>query len=213
NNSLIQINLDEPILIDRAIDLAAHEAYPGHHTFHSSFEQIYAIDSGWVEFTIYPLFSPISLISEGSANFGISVAFPANEKLDFEKQKLYPLAGLDSSLASKFNKVQSIIHKLTYAGNVAAQKYLDGEFSSSEAVDYLVNYNLMSESRAKQRLKFIEKYRSYVINYNVGQDLIKEFINSQGGSTDNPERRWILFRDLLRHPYLADNLQQKINNY
>lgn len=211
NKSLIQINLDQPIYIDRAIDLAAHEGYPGHHTFHSSIEQVYALDSGWVEYSIYPLFSPMSLISEGSANFGIKVAFPGEEKLKFEKEVLYPLAGLDSSKADKFAKVQSLVHKLTYAGNVAAQKYLDGEFTDEEATNYLIKYNLMTRSRAEQRLKFIEKYRSYVINYNVGQDLIEEFINSQGGTEDNPGRRWILFRDLLRHPYLADQLQEIID--
>ena len=31
--SLIQINTDLPIFIDRAVDLGCHEGYPGHHTF------------------------------------------------------------------------------------------------------------------------------------------------------------------------------------
>ena len=130
----------------------------------------------------------------------------------FEKEVLYPLAGLDRSLALEYDKIQALVQKLTYAGNVAAKNYLDGEFTSDQAIDYLVKYNLMTESRAKQRLSFIEKYRSYVINYNVGQDLIEKFINSQGGTEDNIERRWILFRDLLRHPYLADRLKKEIEN-
>lgn len=33
NESLIQINTDLPIFLERAIDLAAHEGYPGHHTY------------------------------------------------------------------------------------------------------------------------------------------------------------------------------------
>ena len=32
---------------------------------------------GWVEFSVYPLYSPQSLIAEGSANYGIDLAFPA----------------------------------------------------------------------------------------------------------------------------------------
>jgi len=48
-----------------------------------------------VEFSIYPLFSPQSLISEGSANFGREVAFSLDERLAFERDVLFPLAGLD----------------------------------------------------------------------------------------------------------------------
>jgi hypothetical protein len=38
NYSLIQVNTDLPIYIDRAIDLAAHEGYPGHHVFNALLE-------------------------------------------------------------------------------------------------------------------------------------------------------------------------------
>ena len=48
---------------------------------------------------MYPLFSPQSLIAEGSANFGIDMAFPAAERVAFERDSLFPLAGLDPSLA------------------------------------------------------------------------------------------------------------------
>ena len=47
------------------------------------------------EFTISPLFCPQSLLNEGAANFGIDVAFPGDERLVFERDVLYPLAGLD----------------------------------------------------------------------------------------------------------------------
>ena len=74
--SLIQVNTDLPIYIDRAIDLACHEGYPGHHVYNVLLEKNLVRDRGWVEFSVYPLFSPQSLIAEGTANFGIEVAFP-----------------------------------------------------------------------------------------------------------------------------------------
>ena len=37
--SLIQVNTDLPIYIDRAIDLACHEGYPGHHVYNALLEQ------------------------------------------------------------------------------------------------------------------------------------------------------------------------------
>ncbi|MEZ5419633.1 MAG: hypothetical protein R2708_20130 [Vicinamibacterales bacterium] len=38
--SLIEVNTDLPVYIDRAIDLAQrHEGYPGHHVYNSLLEQ------------------------------------------------------------------------------------------------------------------------------------------------------------------------------
>ena len=104
--SVIQINTDLPIYIDRAIDLAAHEGYPGHHVYNALLEKNLARDRGWVEFTVYPLFSPQSLIAEGTANFGREVVFTKAERLAFEKQVLWPAAGIDPSRVEEFYDVQ-----------------------------------------------------------------------------------------------------------
>ena len=98
--SLIQVNTDLPIYIDRAIDLACHEGYPGHHVYNVLLEKSMVKDRGWIEFTVYPLFSPQSLIAEGTANFGIEVAFPGQDRAAFEKETLFPLAGLDPARAA-----------------------------------------------------------------------------------------------------------------
>ena len=37
--SLIQVNTDLPIYIDRAVDLACHEGYPGHHVYNVLLEE------------------------------------------------------------------------------------------------------------------------------------------------------------------------------
>jgi hypothetical protein len=92
--SLIQVNTDLPIYIDRAIDLAAHEGYPGHHVYNSLLDINLFRKKKWIEFSVYALFSPQSLIAEGTANFGIEVAFPGKERIMFEKEVLFPLAGL-----------------------------------------------------------------------------------------------------------------------
>src|SRR5437588_8060663 len=100
--SLIQVNTDLPIYIDRAIDLACHEGYPGHHVYNSLLEKNLVRDRGWVEFTVYPLFSPQSLIAEGTANFGREVAFlTKTARMKFEKEVLFPAAGIDASRADE----------------------------------------------------------------------------------------------------------------
>jgi hypothetical protein len=53
NESLIQINTDLPIFLERAIDLAAHEGYPGHHVYNCLLETAFARKFGWVEFTVH----------------------------------------------------------------------------------------------------------------------------------------------------------------
>src|SRR5262249_28949138 len=85
-HSLIQVNTDLPIYIDRAVDLACHEGYPGHHVYNALLEKSLVRDRKWIEMTVYPLFSPQSLIAEGSANYGIDVAFPGDERIRFERE-------------------------------------------------------------------------------------------------------------------------------
>ncbi len=96
---------------------------------------------------------------------------------------------------------------LSHAGNEAARGFLDGKLSEEEAVDWLVRYALMERERAQQRIKFIEKYRSYVINYNQGQDLIATYLEARGGSLEDPALLWSLFGDLLSTPQTPSRLR------
>ena len=88
--SIIQINTDLPIRLGRAVDLGCHEGYPGHHVFNMLLEQHLARGRGWVEYMVYPLYSPQSFIAEGSANYGRDLAFPGNERLEFERRDALP---------------------------------------------------------------------------------------------------------------------------
>jgi hypothetical protein len=204
--SVIQVNTDLPVYIDRALDLACHEGYPGHHVYNALLEKHLVRDRGWVEFSVYPLFSPQSLIAEGTANFGIDVAFPGRERVTFEQDRLYPLAGLDASKAGAYYEASQLAERLAYAGNEAARRYLNGEFTSAQAVAWLEKYGLMTRPRAEQRVRFIEQYRSYVINYNLGKDLVRAFIDRRGGTAGFPARRWQEFAALLSSPRLPSGL-------
>jgi len=206
-HSVIQVNTDLPTFIDRAVDLACHEGYPGHHVYNTLLEQQMVKGRGWPEFSIYPLFSPQSLIAEGTANFGIEVAFPGPERVAYEKKVLFPLAGLDPATADRYYRVQELTQKLSYAGNEAARRYLDGAISREQAVDWLMRYALTPRDRSEQRVRFIERYRSYVINYNYGQDLVKGYVEKQGGTADHPQERWRVFTELISSPRLPSGLR------
>ena len=198
--SLIQVNTDLPIYVDRAIDLACHEGYPGHHVYNVLLEKNLLRDRAWIEFSVYPLFSPQSLIAEGTANYGIEVAFPRPERIEFERRVLFPAAQLKSEMAARYYEVLDLVDQLSYAGNEAARRYLNGEIDAKAAADWLEKYGLYSRPRAEQRVRFIDQYRSYVINYNLGKDMVAAYIESRGSD------RWSAFARLVSSPRLPSSL-------
>lgn len=202
-HSLIQINTELPIYIDRAVDLGCHEGYPGHHTYNALLEQKLVKDQGWVEYSVYPLFSPQSLIAEGSANYGIDLAFPGDEKTRFEQETLYPLAGLDPAGAEKYQRVLDLLAKLKFAENIVAREYIDGDINREEAIARFQKYTAMSPEKAAQRVRFVDAYGAYVINYNWGKQLVAEYVE-QGA--DSPDERWEKFSRLLSSPRLPSSL-------
>ncbi len=204
NFSLIQINTDLPIFIDRAIDLASHEGYPGHHVFACLLESKLVKEKGWVEYSVYPLYSPQSLIAEGTANYGIEMAFPDDEKIAFEKEVLFPLAGLNPDKAEQYYQVLDLVSKISYVRNAAAEAYLDGELNKEETIDWLVKYALRNRESAEQSLKFIEAYRSYVINYNIGLDMVRDYMEQNAGAL--AEEKWKTFEYLISTPQVPSNL-------
>ena len=205
--SLIQVNTDLPIYVDRAIDLACHEGYPGHHVYNVLLEKNLVRDRGWVEFSVYPLFSPQSLIAEGTANFGIDVAFPSQERLAFERSTIFPAAGLDPARAAEYYEVLALVDRLSYAGNEAARRYINGQLDAKGAASWLERYALYTPPRAAQRVRFMDQYRSYVINYNLGKDMVKRYVESKGGTASNATKRWDVFEQLISSPRLPSGLR------
>jgi hypothetical protein len=204
--SLIQVNTDLPVEIGTIITLAAHEGYPGHHVYNALLEEHLVRKRQWIEFCVYPLFSPQSLIAEGSANYGVELAFPETGPRAFLAQKLFPMAGLDPAKAEGYRRVKSLMQRLDHAGNQAARSYLDGKISKDDCQRWLTEYGLMPAARAAQRVRFIEKNRSYVINYNLGQDMIKAFMEKRGAPIAQTAKAWREFEALLSSPRLPSGL-------
>lgn len=207
--SLIQINTDLDIFIDRAIDVGSHESYPGHHVYNMLLEKNLYAGKGLVEISIYPLFSPQSLIAEGSANYGIEVAFPGNEKIDFCKNILLPLAGLDTTGITLFFNALAIRSQLNYARNEVARGLINGSMTKEEAMRWLTGYCLYNKATALKSIDFIRDNRSYVINYNYGMDLVKNYVENRGGTEQNPEKRWEIFKQLLSNEITTAELTGK----
>jgi hypothetical protein len=204
--SVIEVNTDLPMDIDSPLGLASHEGYPGHHVYNSLLEQKLAKGRGWVEFAIYPLFSPESLIAEGTANYGIELIFPGDERQEFERNVLYPIAGLDPRKAGRFDQVQRLLKGLRYARNEGARGYLDGKMSKEAARDWLERYALESPERAAKTIDFWNHYRSYVITYVYGQDVVRGYVERTAGPNASLERKWQVFLEVLTTPRTPSGL-------
>ncbi|HEX8624171.1 MAG TPA: hypothetical protein VF782_03745 [Allosphingosinicella sp.] len=204
SNSLIQVNTDLPVRIGRAVDLGCHEGYPGHHVYNLLLEQKLARARGWTEFTLYPLYSPQSFIAEGSANYGKDLAFPGDERLRFETAVLYPLAGLPAGGAAAYSALQEAMQDLAGARFTIARDYLDGRIDRVRAVELARKYQLVSKARAEQSVAFTDQYRSYVINYGLGQDMVRAAVERSGR---DPAARWAAMERLLSEPTLPSDLR------
>ncbi len=201
--SLIQINTDFPIIIDRAVDLGCHEGYPGHHVWNLFIESELVNNRGWIEYTVSPLFGPLGPIAEGSGNYGIDLAFPGDQKTRFEREVLFPLAGLDPAQADRLDALNALTRKLSHATNEISRRYLDGELPADQAVGAIQKYYLTSAEKAAQRLRFVDAYRAYVINYNIGQDIVRAYVEAG----DDP---WARFERVLTAPLTASDIQAEM---
>ncbi|HEY0027880.1 MAG TPA: hypothetical protein VGC35_08425 [Allosphingosinicella sp.] len=204
--SLIQVNTDLPIRLSRAVDLGCHEGYPGHHVYNMLLERALARERGWTEFTVYPLYSPQSLIAEGSANYGIELAFPGPERLRYETEALYPLAGLPAASAPQYLALQTAMQELAGARFTIARDYLEGRITKEQAIELTRTYQLVSRARAEQSIAFTDQYRSYVINYGFGQDMVRAHVEAAG---EEPEARWGRMKTLLSEPTLPQDLANR----
>lgn len=204
--SVIQIATDFPVYIDSPVGLAAHEGYPGHHVYNILLEQNLVKNKGWIEYAVYPLYSPQSLIAEGTAVLGEEMLFPGDERMNFEKEVLFPLAKLDTTDADIYYKVLSLQEKLSGAGVLAARNYLNGDWTKDETVAWLQKFQLRTKERAEKYLSFIETYRSYVVTYNAGDIIIRNYVERNGGTEDNLARKWEILTKLISTPQTPSGL-------
>ena len=65
-------------------------------------------------------------------------------------------------------------------------------------------YLLVSPERARQLTDFTKQYRTYVINYGLGLDMVRADVEAAGSS---PHARWKRMEQLLSEPTLPSDLK------
>jgi hypothetical protein len=173
--SRVRVNAALPLTVDRALDLACHEAYPGHHTINVLLESRFGASRP--EFFVHPLFSPQSALHEAAASDAPSLAFPGAARVAFERDELFPLAGLDPSGAERHVAVGRLVDQLHGVEAWVARQYLDGALDFPRASAALERDALMPS--ADETLKFLNRFRSYAATYTIGRDQLSATV---GGS-------------------------------
>lgn len=197
SQSLIQVNLDSDVTPDRAITLGCHEGYPGHHLFNALLEQKLTKGRGWAEYQVYALYSPQSLIAEGSADYGRKLAFDDEATLALVRDTLFPIAGFDPSEAERYLKVLAATSGLDEANLVIGRQYLDGDMDRDEAKAMLMKYRLNTAQQAERGLNFYDANRAYSINYVTGEQLVEKWIDARGTTNDE---KWKAMETILSTP-------------
>ena len=163
------------------IDVACHEGYPGHHAQHVLLEQnLNDVGDSSPEERLMLLRAQKTAVLEGAADYGIGLAFPQDKRLEFERDVLFPVAGLDPSEIESYLRVHHLV-KIANAGiTKTIQAYADEKLPSVAAAVRLENDFLVASPRAV--LEFVDRYGAYAAIYPISGSTVTEFLNSQAKS-------------------------------
>jgi len=193
-HSRIRVNARLPMTVDGALEVACHEAYPGHHTIETLIDARYG--GSRPEFRVQPLFSPQSLLHEGAASAAPALAFSAEERVAFERDVLFPLAGLDPAGAARSVAAARAGEAARAAELALLRRYLDGDLDFPRASEALARE--LPGSAADDTLKFANQFRTYVATYVVGRALTERWLDAH--ATGGADARWRAYVDLVTGP-------------
>jgi hypothetical protein len=181
HRSRIEVNADLPISAVVLVDLAAHEAYPGHHTERSAKEAHLTGDLGRQEASIVITPAPESLVSEGIALNALEAALgPQPFGAVAEVLRGMDL-GFDPAEADEVYRAERALYATVT--NAAFMLHEQGA-TTREAEEFLREWALGSDERAARTVEFVTapSSRAYVSAYPDGDRLCKGFAERAPGN-------------------------------
>lgn len=212
--SRVDINTDLPVRAADLVHLIVHETYPGHHLEHAWKEADLVERRGRLEASVLLINTPECLISEGLADLGRVLVWPAAEAADLLVE-LYERAGLpiaaDRAAARDAATRQVAMgpprRRLAEARvNAALMRHADGA-SHDETLSWLERTGRFAPSVAAKRLEFIEHplWRTYVFVYSEGEALLRRWLEAVPAE-DRPARFGRLLHEQLTPAAIAADL-------
>jgi hypothetical protein len=189
--SLLQINPIAVAYLGSALDVACHEAYPGHHAQFVTMSADAGPSGLPVEETVVILRSPDQVLREGAANYGVDLAFPPSDRLAFTRNVLFPLAGFDPREAARYVQVHRLAGDLALSVMPILRDYRDGKLASGDAVAALVNDAAVSSPQ--DLLRFTNKLGAYTTGYTIAKGLVRDCVTARARGGD----RWPVLRKIV----------------
>ncbi len=173
--SRVEINLDLPVLSTAVAHLAAHEAYPGHHTEHCRKEVGLVRRHRHLEETIFLVGTPACLMAEGLADLGLEVVMGTRPEPTVAAH-LRPFGiTYDADTVAALSEVSDVMS----ATRQNAAWRLHGEGADPDVVtDELARMALLPRARAQKQVEFLmhPTWRAYMSCYVEGLPLCRRFV-------------------------------------
>jgi hypothetical protein len=190
--SRIEVNTSLPLTVDRVLELACHEGYPGHHVYSLLRDRALVEGRGWSEFSVTPLFSPDAFVAEATASLAAMMVFSNEERLAFERDVLFPQAGLNASETESYLTIIRLRDQLNDPLARVVEAYLSGDMDIVEAGWALESETLMAHPLAT--LQFVNEYRGYALAYTLGKARLMPII----GPDVPADERWRNFMRIIK---------------
>lgn len=197
--SQIEINVDLPMPAVQLLTIAAHEAYPGHHTEHCVKEKALVRGRGLAEESIVLVPTPQSLIAEGIAKLAPSVLLSggAGDQLSAVARA----AGVDFDLRHAV-AVERAMEPCSWAEvNASLMLYEEGA-GEDEIRAYMERWALMTPEVSAHLVRFMKDptSRTYIICYPAGLALCGAWVGEDEARFRRLLTDQVRVRDLVAAP-------------
>lgn len=177
--------------IGAMVDVACHEGYPGHHAQYLLLESAHP-EGLPIEKSLTLLRTPEAVLREGAGDYGIGLAMPWSTRLEFERDVLFPLAGLNADNIETYARIHALVAQLDMSTVAAIQEYSDGDLPPTAAAVRLESDSLVASPNAL--LDFVDKYNAYSVGYTLAERKLQSYIGA------NSSDAWQTLSSILGNP-------------
>ncbi|TPG35907.1 DUF885 domain-containing protein [Mycobacterium hodleri] len=213
--STVAVNADLKQQMSGLPRLVAHESYPGHHTEHCRKESGLVERDGQTEQTIFLVNTPQCLMAEGLADLALYAAIGDGESgatgggqgwgawateiyadlgLRFDGERAVAVSQAAAALADVRQDAALMLH--------------DEHRDVDDVVAFLQRWQLTSETRARQSLRFLSSplWRAYTSTYVEGYRLLRAWLDARPAGVTLIDR----FGRLLDEPLVPSALRADV---
>jgi hypothetical protein len=189
--------------VDHILSVTCHEMYPGHHVHMATQSAELLRKRHWPEFAVIQNYGPLIPAAEAVAEYGVGLTFPIEDRIQFERDVLYPLAGLKMGNPDDWRAYWIAKWDMLGASATVAQLYLDGKLDKDQARAAFEKYRMMTPDGASKMVPIIDQVGSYLIASDVGWMTIDRRLRGKPRA-----QQWKAFQRILEEPMTVADLQK-----